>query len=904
MNDIITNAALLVPPSPMPEDHSDCFSGSLEELLLVSQKRYEIAIQYADVVLFDYFPQKDQIVHSDISTEKLGLPRIIENPLEFFSTTPLVSPGGVKKLRRMYDKIRQGEPLAQEVVSFRVSDGSELTVKITMTNVFDKSGLPIRAIGVAKDITQSTLLEKETQYGQSLSSGRLFTYEADISTDTVLRHNQNWAEELELAETKSFSQMIEIISQMAVHPSHISRFRAFMSREYILAAFERGETLLTFEYRKKLKDGVYRWYEKTVNTIRDAVTGDIMARCYIVNIDDKKRIELKQQEERKFYEFMVSKAILVYEANITADEAIRGHENWEDLFGIAATSCYSEMIAVFSETAVYPEDRQKFNSMFQLENVKAAFRSGITELYCEYRRPNKAGDLIWVSCTMHLLEDSKTRDLKAFAYVENINTEKLNELRLIFKAEHDELTGFYNKVTTQRQVDAFLKQSASHLKKHAFFLVDIDCFKQVNDNFGHVFGDAILSQVANKIQSLFREDDILGRIGGDEFVVLMKNVTSSASVFKKAQEICDALWESYTQHGVEFHISASTGIAFYKRDGRDYDQLYSHSDSALYAAKAAGRNQFCEYNVGMEASKPIDTGGGKNALLEARPFRENMEEYVFRILYESADKESSINAVLELIGRHYNVSRAYVFEESSDHSYVRNSYEWCNQGIESQIAHLQHVSYQQLGNYKSKFDEQGIFFMASVTALSPSAQKILEPQNVKSMLQFSIMKDNEFCGFVGFDQCGFSRAPSPDEVSSLRNIANIIGVFTTEMRTLEKSLQNERLALSVVNGMSSYAYVCDPNDLKILFINRRAGELAADAQVGDFCYRAFMNRSTPCEECPIINLLAGSGSRVGIDIHNRKLNVWVKSTASWIDWLNGQRVCLVDCVDITQYKQR
>lgn len=123
-------------------------------------------------------------------------------------------------------------------------------------------------------------------------------------------------------------------------------------------------------------------------------------------------------------------------------------------------------------------------------------------------------------------------------------------------------------------------------------MIDVDDFKQVNDTFGHISGDRVLREVTRKISGIFRESDVVGRIGGDEFVVLMKNIQDTEVVTRKAQEII-RIFES-CRVGVQkkYCISGSIGIALFPENGTTYKELLGKADQALYFAKAHGKNQF------------------------------------------------------------------------------------------------------------------------------------------------------------------------------------------------------------------------------------------------------------------------------------------------------------------------
>ncbi len=126
----------------------------------------------------------------------------------------------------------------------------------------------------------------------------------------------------------------------------------------------------------------------------------------------------------------------------------------------------------------------------------------------------------------------------------------------------------------------------------ALLIVDVDNFKGINDTFGHVSGDMVLAQLAGELKSIFRKNDIVGRIGGDEFFVLMKNYGQRAIITGKAKEILTKFNRKYTRDSSTVQLSASVGIAIYDERSSSFDSLYRNADIALYQAKNAGKNTY------------------------------------------------------------------------------------------------------------------------------------------------------------------------------------------------------------------------------------------------------------------------------------------------------------------------
>jgi len=163
------------------------------------------------------------------------------------------------------------------------------------------------------------------------------------------------------------------------------------------------------------------------------------------------------------------------------------------------------------------------------------------------------------------------------------------------KSQIDEMTHLFNKITTEKMVTSVLSEFPQ--RKQALIVVDIDNFKSVNDILGHKVGDHIICVVAGVLSSLFRNTDIIGRIGGDEFVVLMRNVPDYNVVTKKAAQLID-LFENKEGLSIPENISVSVGIAFSDDNDRTFSDLFSKSDQALYMSKKSGKACFSIY--GME----------------------------------------------------------------------------------------------------------------------------------------------------------------------------------------------------------------------------------------------------------------------------------------------------------------
>ncbi|MEG0823223.1 MAG: GGDEF domain-containing protein, partial [Erysipelotrichaceae bacterium] len=159
----------------------------------------------------------------------------------------------------------------------------------------------------------------------------------------------------------------------------------------------------------------------------------------------------------------------------------------------------------------------------------------------------------------------------------------------------DSLTKLFNRGAFLSKVATYLNNEGKN-GEHAFMIIDVDNFKNINDSFGHQYGDHILTKISEGIAYLFKNSDYIGRIGGDEFVVFMKNYGSLKIVEMKAKTICTVNDGDNSLN----EITCSVGVAIYNGDDMSYEQLYKNADKALYESKRNGKATYTLYNDKLE----------------------------------------------------------------------------------------------------------------------------------------------------------------------------------------------------------------------------------------------------------------------------------------------------------------
>lgn len=189
-----------------------------------------------------------------------------------------------------------------------------------------------------------------------------------------------------------------------------------------------------------------------------------------------------------------------------------------------------------------------------------------------------------------VLEDyseQKGKDLQIENHLDDIK-------KIEKKSQIDFLTGLYNRETFLEKVQTALEQQEEH-QIGALLIMDLDHFKEVNDRMGHGMGDAVLRETASTLRSFFRREDIVGRLGGDEFMVFAKNIRDIPAFEKRLQELNQLMCSTYQKDGREVQVSGSIGVMLTDREHRSFESLYEKADLALYQVKQTTRNDYCIY---------------------------------------------------------------------------------------------------------------------------------------------------------------------------------------------------------------------------------------------------------------------------------------------------------------------
>jgi diguanylate cyclase (GGDEF)-like protein/PAS domain S-box-containing protein len=183
---------------------------------------------------------------------------------------------------------------------------------------------------------------------------------------------------------------------------------------------------------------------------------------------------------------------------------------------------------------------------------------------------------------MEEIEDLKKGYLKVKE--SQIETRKL--------ANYDNLTGLYNRRAFTQKINTLIEGNEIFANKFALLFMDIDGFKQINDTHGHLYGDALLQQISSRLKRISRASDIICRLGGDEFIIVLNNVNDKETITMVVEKIIDFIRKPYYIDNININITTSIGIAVFPDDSDTLESLLKLADTAMYKAKQNGKNGY------------------------------------------------------------------------------------------------------------------------------------------------------------------------------------------------------------------------------------------------------------------------------------------------------------------------
>jgi diguanylate cyclase (GGDEF)-like protein/PAS domain S-box-containing protein len=355
-----------------------------------------------------------------------------------------------------------------------------------------------------------------------------------------------------------------------------------------------GETL-SVERLVRYADGKSRWM--TVRLTPRIVDGQYLGYYATTSdIHDQKTVEEELRRANTILSAHFDNTPLAVIEWDTELRIVRWSGHSEAIFGWKADEALGRPLGGWR--LVYEEDEAAVGRM-----IRALVEGPERHATLLHRNYRKDGSVIWVEWHNSALRDELGRVISILSLAQDVSSRIQAEERLQYMATHDGLTGLPNSVLLNDRLDAAISRARrSHGRVGVMFL-DLDHFKDVNDSLGHRVGDALLKELARRIRAALRQSDVLARISGDEFVVVLEDFPDENAPELVARKILEEVCRPFQLDGHEIHVSGSLGLALHPEDGTDAETLLKNADAAMYHAKELGRNGFRNFSAELASRR-------------------------------------------------------------------------------------------------------------------------------------------------------------------------------------------------------------------------------------------------------------------------------------------------------------
>lgn len=467
--------------------------------------------------------------------------------------------------------------------SFADDEGNPFFATISFENVEKEHERQLQQSQDISGLLQATQKTFPEILTLNLTKGtyRMFSYHSDTTLGTP--------------KEGTITEMINLRRGGVVQEDRELFYNAFSPEALHQTFFREHKDSLRLAYRRPGADGSEIWFETTVMRQDNPVSNDVLliAMSRIIDAQKAEEIRLQEQlwlqaEELRVTTGRMRRALCIYDIG---EKTLTLPEEY------AKTNNLPRLIPDFPECVLRKRNSIPKESYKLIRDFYAAIARGEPEGACEFYYDHPQQGRQWKKWEFATVYDRKGIPSRAVIFAEDITAEKNAHLEIKNRAERDGMTGLLNRVTTQEQIIRLMRDEKPGILLH----LDLDDLKRINDTYGHGEGDRALQGIAQLLRQHFRDTDVIGRIGGDEFLVYLPGAADNRDAISAN---IATLLRKLTVIGVgqenSHRIHCSIGCAVQSRDANDFETLYRQADMALYYTKRSGKNNFFFYTPQMD----------------------------------------------------------------------------------------------------------------------------------------------------------------------------------------------------------------------------------------------------------------------------------------------------------------
>ncbi|MEO0003008.1 MAG: hypothetical protein RLZZ22_700, partial [Pseudomonadota bacterium] len=478
-----------------------------------------------------------------------------------------------------------GETVRRQEELYRLPDGSERWLRWKVKPCESVDGRVESIIMLAEDITQhkrdqEQLRAEKRRWRFAVDGSDIGLWDWNVSASTVF-FSSCWKTMLGYSEDEIGDRLCEWESR--VHPDDKAQVMADVGRHLS------GEVdFYVNEHRVLCKDGSYKWILDRGRVVERGPDGQALR--MIGTHTDLTALKLREQA----LALNASLFMNSFEGIVICDgdnRILSVNRAFSDITGYGADEVLGHDPSLLRSGQHRPE--------FYREMWAQIRQAGRWQGEILSRRKDGEHFLAWLTISLVRDQDGQVRNY--YGIFHDITQRKQTEARLSQLTHYDALTGLPNRVLLRDRIESALAHARREQETLVLMFIDVDRFKYINDSLGHRAGDALLVEMASRLEQTVRPQDTVSRMGGDEFTLLLPHIDAEGAAHL-AQEIIARISAPCQIEGMELIVTPSIGIAMFPGDGREVDALLQAGDTAMYRAKAAGGANFQFYEPGMHLS--------------------------------------------------------------------------------------------------------------------------------------------------------------------------------------------------------------------------------------------------------------------------------------------------------------
>lgn len=444
-----------------------------------------------------------------------------------------------------------------------------------------------------------------------------------------------------------------------------------------------------------------------------------------------------------------------------------------------------------SSEDLHPEDKDSFAQFCRMatNSTEPGYAEARIKVNNEYR---------WVALTTKLLSDKHGKPYSVIGRISDINEKKKEELELKEKAMRDSMTGLLNRNAFREKAEELVDEVVENgTGNPVMLIIDIDHFKQINDRFGHLYGDTVIMSLTNILNNVFGEKGIIGRFGGDEFTVFLPDFERRELEMQIAL-VRERLTSEAEQTGSSLKIHCSIGISIFGQDGTNVDELVKNADNALYYVKENGRDNyaFCDENMKQRFTEEYRIKHMEQPIPDNKRVAEEITEYALELLEGTSELKTAVNVLLTKTGKRFNLACVSIREY--DRERPRVSYLWKDEDrFKINRAQNVYLSKEEWKELNEKYRSNQIVEFSDVETLpKESAQyRVYRANEIVSLLQCPLVSEGKTFGYISYVDTE-KREWTEEEKHPLIMLSRLIGNYLAREKAYQRIQQKIELMKS------------------------------------------------------------------------------------------------------------